>query len=165
MLGLRQGIYFRLVLPHNFVKTRRSIERQVSRFKQLRVSCRFSPSETPISFDLEAQFENGVADKKIPLLERDTETRHMGSSGLTLSCQVVLLSRRDPESWWTDIYPHQLTFLFQARTLRLVINPHQPQEGVARSGGATRRLYILLYISLTQPVLMYFLTRHLNKYT
>jgi hypothetical protein len=54
---------------------------------------------------------------------------------------------------------------FMARTLRLVINPHQPQDGVARAGGATRRLYILLYISLTQPVLMYFLTRHLNKYT
>jgi len=54
---------------------------------------------------------------------------------------------------------------FMARTLRLVINPHQQQDGVARTGGATRRLYILLYISLTQPVFMYFLTRHLNKYT
>merc|ERR1719495_273297 len=51
---------------------------------------------------------------------------------------------------------------FMARTLRLVINPHQQQDGVARTGGATRRLYILLYISLTQPVFMYFLTRHLN---
>lgn len=51
---------------------------------------------------------------------------------------------------------------FMARTLRLVINPHDGNEGMARSTGATRRLYLLLYISLTQPVLMYFLTRHLN---
>jgi len=51
---------------------------------------------------------------------------------------------------------------FMARTLRLVINPHIQNEGVARSTGATRRLYILLYISLTQPIFMYFLTRHLN---
>lgn len=51
---------------------------------------------------------------------------------------------------------------FMARTLRLVINPHDGNEGIARSTGATRRLYLLLYISLTQPILMYFLTRHLN---
>jgi len=54
---------------------------------------------------------------------------------------------------------------FLARTLRLVINPESVQnESMGRSHGATRRLYILLYISLTQPVLMWFLTKNLNQY-
>merc|ERR1712179_213755 len=52
---------------------------------------------------------------------------------------------------------------FMARTLRLVINPHPANDGVARSSGEKRRLYILLYISLTQPLFMYFLTRQLNQ--
>jgi len=54
---------------------------------------------------------------------------------------------------------------FMARTLRLFINPDIPSDGVARSVGHTRRLYLLLYISLTQPIFMYFLTRHLNDFT
>lgn len=54
---------------------------------------------------------------------------------------------------------------FMARTLRLVINTDVPHDGMGRSPGATRRLYLLLYISLTQPVLMWFLTKNLNQFT
>ena len=133
-------------------QTRQAIERRVSRFKQLMVLGRFSPSETPI-YPLISR-PNSKVELMIRKahLQRDTESETHGF--------IWALSNGGQK-----FAPHQLTFLFQARTLRLVINPHQPQEGVARSGGATRRLYILLYISLTQPVLMYFLTRHLNKYT
>jgi len=55
---------------------------------------------------------------------------------------------------------------FLARTLRLVINPEDHSDSVTRSsGGNKRRLYILLFISLIQPVFMYFLTKHLVNYT
>jgi len=50
---------------------------------------------------------------------------------------------------------------FLARTLRLLINPDIQNDGMARSGGNKRRLYVLILISFMQPVFMYFLTRHL----
>jgi len=53
---------------------------------------------------------------------------------------------------------------YLARSLRLLINPDNESD-VARSSGNKRRLYILLFISLIQPVMMYFLTRHLNDWT
>lgn len=55
---------------------------------------------------------------------------------------------------------------FLARSLRLVINPEDNPDGVSRpSGGSKRRLYILLFVSLIQPVFMYFLTKHLIHFT
>ena len=56
-------------------------------------------------------------------------------------------------------------FTSQARTLRLLISSDGTGDGVARPGGAKRRLYMLLFISLMQPLFMYFLTRHLNGVT
>jgi len=55
---------------------------------------------------------------------------------------------------------------FIARSLRLVINPEDHSDSVSRStSGNKRRLYILLTVSLIQPVFMYFLTKHLIHYT
>lgn len=54
---------------------------------------------------------------------------------------------------------------YLARTLRLLISSDGTGDGVARPGGAKRRLYMLLFISLMQPLFMYFLTRHLNGVT
>ena len=51
---------------------------------------------------------------------------------------------------------------FQARTLRLIILPEAASDGVARA--SKRRLYLLLFISLVQPMFMFMLTRHLNQF-
>jgi len=54
------------------------------------------------------------------------------------------------------------TSFFLARTLRLIILPEAASDGVARA--SKRRLYLLLFISLVQPVFMFMLTRHLNQF-
>jgi hypothetical protein len=49
---------------------------------------------------------------------------------------------------------------FLVRSLRLAIVPHS--EALGEGGrGSHRRLYLLLSIALSQPVLMWWLTRHL----
>lgn len=54
------------------------------------------------------------------------------------------------------------TSFFLARTLRLIILPEAASDGVARA--SKRRLYLLLFISLVQPLFMFMLTRHLNQF-
>lgn len=53
---------------------------------------------------------------------------------------------------------------YLARSLRLIISPDHQGDSMGTSSGNKRRLYILLFISLIQPLLMYFLTRHLNDF-
>lgn len=54
------------------------------------------------------------------------------------------------------------TSFFLARTLRLIILPEAASDGVARA--SKRRLYLLLLISLVQPLFMFMLTRQLNQF-
>ena len=48
----------------------------------------------------------------------------------------------------------------QVRTLRLIIVPESAPDGIARA--SKRRIYLLLFIALLQPLFMYFLTSHLR---
>lgn len=49
---------------------------------------------------------------------------------------------------------------FMVRTLRLIIVPESAPDGIARA--SKRRIYLLLFIALLQPLFMYFLTSHLK---
>jgi len=61
-------------------------------------------------------------------------------------------------------YTSLATAFFVARSLKLIINPENRSESVSHGSGAgtKRRLYILVFISLLQPIMMYFLTRSLH---
>lgn len=50
------------------------------------------------------------------------------------------------------------------RTLRIQILPHSESEGFQR-GGTKRSLYLILTVALLQPVLMWWLTRHIMFYS
>ncbi|XP_073250191.1 protein YIF1B-like isoform X2 [Porites lutea] len=49
---------------------------------------------------------------------------------------------------------------FMVRTLRLIIVPESAPDGIARA--SKRRIYLLLFIAVLQPLFMYFLTSHLR---
>jgi len=49
---------------------------------------------------------------------------------------------------------------FMVRTLRLIIVPESAPDGIARA--SKRRIYLLLFIAILQPLFMYFLTSHLR---
>lgn len=53
---------------------------------------------------------------------------------------------------------------FLVRTLRIQILPHSESEGFHR-GGTKRSLYLILAVSLFQPFLMWWLTRHIMFYS
>jgi len=55
---------------------------------------------------------------------------------------------------------HMGLFTFQVRTLKVQILPRSDSDQY-HGGGTKRSLYLILSVSLAQPVLMWWLTRHI----
>ncbi|XP_047133062.1 protein YIF1B-B isoform X1 [Hydra vulgaris] len=83
--------------------------------------------------------------------------------GMILSCIAGLLFNSFGYYMVLSWMSFAIAF-YLARTLRLIISPNEQSDSLARSSGTKRRLYVLVFISLIQPLFMYFLTRHLFNY-
>lgn len=86
-------------------------------------------------------------------------------------CLFLLVSFFQLVSSWIPVgnifISHYFVFCFmfssQVRTLRLIIVPESAPDGIARA--SKRRIYLLLFIAVLQPLFMYFLTSHLRPVT
>ncbi|XP_028396071.1 protein YIF1B-A-like [Dendronephthya gigantea] len=75
-------------------------------------------------------------------------------------CLLAGLVFRSTEYYAVLVWMSLTTAFFLVRTLRLIILPEADADSIGRA--SKRRVYLLLFIALLQPVLMYILTRHLR---